>query len=219
MASISECAPQARQPCARPPAFRPTVYVVDDDPAVRESLVAVLQTAAVDAVASASAEEFLDRFVSNSDSPRCLLLDVRMPGLSGLGLQAKLAAEDAPIPIIFLSGQSDVQSAVEAMKNGAIDFVEKPAQPQVLLERVRRAIDIHAQRLYRQACNRKLQLNLQSLSDRERDVMELLLQAKNTKEIAARLGIGIQTVSKHRAALLEKLGVRNVVQLAQIIRQ
>jgi FixJ family two-component response regulator len=203
---------------AYPACRRPTVHVVDDDPSVRESLVAILHTASVDIIASASAEEFLDKFDSHSDVPRCLLLDVRMPGLSGLGLQSKLAAESKTIPIIFVTGQSDVRSAVEAMRNGAVDYVEKPVHPHVLLDKVRKAIDLDAQSRYRQTQSQKLARGLQFLSDREREVMALLLDARNTKEIAAHLGIGVQTVSKHRASLFEKLGVRNVVELMRLLQ-
>ena len=214
MASGSEHVQTARHGAAAAP-FRGVVHVVDDDRSVREALVAIFQTAAVDVIASPSAETFLDTFERQSESPRCLLLDVSMPGLSGLGLQMKLAAERQPIPIIFLSGQSDVQIAVEAMKHGAVDFVQKPVHPHLLLDKVRRALDLDAQGRYRRLHRRRLEIDLQLLSDREREVMELLVYAKNTKEIAAQLGIGVQTVSKHRASLFSKLGVRNVVELVQ----
>jgi two-component system response regulator TtrR len=192
---------------------RGTVHVVDDNRSVREALAAILLTAAVDVIASASAEEFLDTFERQSDSPRCLVLDVHMPGLSGLGLQSKLAEESESIPIIFLTGQADLQTAVKAMKRGAVDFVEKPVHPHILLDKVRLALDLDAQSRYRRMHRRKLDLKL--LSDREREVMELLLAAKNTKEISASLGIGVQTVSKHRASLFAKLAVRNVAELVQ----
>ena len=208
---------EAAAPAASADADWPTVYVVDDDAAVRALLAAMVQTARIKTIASGSAEEFLSSFDSQPASPRCLLLDLNMPGLSGLGLQARLAAECVSIPVIFVTGQADLQTAVEAMKRGAFDFVEKPVHVQVLVDKVRRALDFDAQNQLQRHRSQDLTSKLQSLSSRERDVMELLLQAKNTKEIAASLGIGVQTVSKHRAGLLNALQIRNDVELVQLV--
>lgn len=195
----------------------PTIYVVDDDEEIRRSLSVVLETAGFSAEFFATAEEFLDQFRDTLDTPKCLLLDVRLPGVSGLGLQQHLSDAGTELPIIGMTGYSDVSMVVQAMRAGAVDFLEKPINPQLLLQRIQQALDQDAQNRSRQKRQAKLNVRLESLSSREREVMDLLVTGKNTKQISATLEIGLQTVAKHRAAVLEKIDVDSVVELVRLV--
>jgi two-component system, LuxR family, response regulator FixJ len=194
----------------------PTVFVVDDDPELRESLSLMLDCMGFNVNAYASAEAFLDGCKDVGDSPACMLLDVRMPGLSGLGLQMMLAAEGRSMPIIMISGCADIPMAVEAMKAGALDFLEKPISSQILSARIREAID-HCVEQQRE-CRHKTQVHqhLEKLSSRQREVFDLLVAGARSKQIARQLGIGEKTVAKHRAAILEKMQVDSVVELVRL---
>jgi FixJ family two-component response regulator len=164
----------------------------------------------------ASAEDFLQIAIPH-DTPRCLLLDLRMHGLSGLGLQQRLSSDGQTIPIIFLTGFGNVPAAVEAIRAGAVDFLEKPLHRDALLDRVKRAVDIDAQSLMLRRQVADFRNRLAALSRRERDVVQLLLRGGSNKEIAAALGIGLPTVTKHRSSLLRKLQVRNVFELISVM--
>ncbi len=194
----------------------PTVYVVDDDPEVRESLSLMIQSMGLNVEAYPSAEAFLDGYHNLPDSPECLVLDVLMPGLSGLGLQQMLAAEGRCIPIIMISGCADIPMAVKAMSAGAVDFLEKPVSCQMLSARIREAID-HYVRQHREA-GRKTDLtrHVERLSSRQREVLDLLVVGERSKQIARQLGIGEKTVAKHRASVLEKMQVDSVVELVRL---
>ena len=195
----------------------PTVHVVDDDFEMRESLRLMLSVAGLGVETYDSAEDFLHRFVSaDTSGPTCLIVDMRLPGLSGQGLHQKLVEDGIEIPTIVLTAYADVSVAVTAIKSGAVDFLEKPVHRHMLLECVQNALDEHAQMRLSQQRERALKGKLALLSKREKQVMELLLDAKNTKEIAAALQISQQTVAKHRAAILDKLEVNSVPALFRL---
>jgi FixJ family two-component response regulator len=198
------------------PSKTPRVYVVDDDPELRESLTMMIESMGLNVDAYSSAEAFLDAYQESSDSPVCMVLDVRMPGLSGLGLQQMLAADQSNIPIIMISGCADIPMAVKAMRAGALDFLEKPISSQTLSTRIREAID----RCVRQQrdSHRKTELarHVDRLSTRQREVLDLLVAGERSKQIARQLGIGEKTVAKHRASVLEKLEVDSVVELVRL---
>lgn len=194
----------------------PIVYVVDDDQELRESLTLMVSNMGLTVEAYPSAEAFLDAYQENPSSPRCMVLDVRMPGLSGLGLQQVLSANGKSMPIIMISGCADIPTVVKAMRAGAVDFLEKPISSQILSTRIREAIDqcVRQQR----ADNRKTELarQIERLSARQREVLDLLVSGERSKQIARQLGIGEKTVAKHRATVLEKMQVDNVVELVRL---
>jgi len=190
------------------------VYVVDDDEAVRHSLELLLQSVDRNVKTFASAQTFLDNY--DPSMPGCLVLDVRMPGISGLELQRLLNEQNTNIPTIIITGHGDVPLAVRAMKAGAVDVIEKPFNDQTLLDSIEKAIeksmDIHKSNHSRH----KFQQNIEQLSPREREVMDLLVLGKGSKEIAAQLNISSKTVDVHRVHIMEKMGVRTVVELTRM---
>lgn len=190
---------------------RPLVCVIDDDAMVRESLRQLLEALGMACSAFADCRSFLD----SADLPRCecLILDVRMPGISGTMLQEMLIERAAYLPIIFISGHGDIPLAVEAMRKGAIDFMQKPFNEQLLLDRVQKAI---AQcQAKRQAASQQDDLNnrLASLTPREREVLDGILAGLPNKRIASQLDISIKTVEQHRARAMAKLGARSLADL------
>lgn len=197
----------------------PTVYIVDNDPEFRESISLMVRSMGFVAKPYASAEAFIDGYRDSPDSPTCMVLDVRMPGLSGLGLQQMLAAEGKSIPIIMISGCADIPMVVKAMSAGALDFLEKPVSSRTLSVRIREALD----RCVRQQrdTNRKTELlkQLERLSARQREVLDLLIAGERSKQIARQLGIGEKTVAKHRAAVLEKMQADSVVELVRLFAE
>jgi FixJ family two-component response regulator len=196
-------------------ARRPIVHVIDDESHCRKSVVTMLSTAGFDASDHASAEDFFADFVDDQDVLRCAVVDMNMTGLSGLGLLNKLALLKITLPVIVITAFGNVASAVQAMRAGAVDFLEKPFHRQALLESVRRALDCAAEQRSRCVHAKELSGRLQALSIREKQVIDLLVAAKSTKEIAAELGIGIKTVAKHRAHAFEKLQIETVVELME----
>jgi two-component system, LuxR family, response regulator FixJ len=195
----------------------PTVFIVDDDPQVCESLSLMVRSAGLNADAYPSAEAFLDGYDSTPRSPRCMVLDVRMPGISGLGLQQMLAARGDEISIIMMSGCADIPMAVQAMSAGALDFLEKPFSRQTLLTRIHSAIDRDAQRQRQSVQKTELMSRLERLSARQHEVLDLLVAGKHSKQIAGELGIGEKTVAKHRSGVLEKMQVDSVVALVRLM--
>mgnify|MGYP001017630559 CR=1 FL=1 len=195
----------------------PTVLIVDDDPQVCESLSLMVRGAGLNARTYLSAEEFLDGCHELPAAPHCMVLDVRMPGISGLGLQQLLAAQRRSMPIIMISGCADIPTAVQAMSAGAIDFIEKPFSRRTVLSRIQEAIDKDASLRRHTAQHAELHGRLERLSLRQREVLDLLVAGKHSKQIAAELGIGEKTVAKHRAAVLEKMQVDSVVELVRIL--
>jgi FixJ family two-component response regulator len=192
----------------------PTVFIVDDDRGVRNSICELLISVGLAVETFESAQSFLDTF--DNARPGCLVLDVRMARMSGLALEAKLAEMGADIPIVFLSGHGDISMAVNAIKRGAVDFVPKPYQEQHLLDAVNEALRRDALRRAPALDAGGLDERLQTLTPREREVLELALKGHSSKGIARELGISHRTVELHRSHLLEKLGVASVTELLQL---
>ncbi|HEY5603098.1 MAG TPA: response regulator [Gammaproteobacteria bacterium] len=191
-----------------------TVFIVDDDEAVRHSLYLLLQSVGLKARCFASAREFLNSY--DASSPACLILDVRMPEMSGLELQRILNDRRIQLPVIIVTGHGDVPLAVRAMKAGALDVLEKPFNDQALLDAINKAVT-RSSAAYREQIDRvRFQERAHLLSPREREIMELLILGKGSKEIAAQLGISRKTVDVHRIHVIEKMQVRSVVELARL---
>lgn len=197
---------------------QPTVYVVDDDPQVRESLTLLMNSVGLNVESFACAEEFLETYRDEVGPPRCLIVDVRMPGLSGLGLQERLSAQGMKIPIIMITGYGNVPMAVQAMSAGACDFIEKPFSRQTLLMRVQEAIDRDAQHRTEQVRRSHVSARLATLSQREREVMNLIVGGDNSKHIASKLEISEKTVAKHRAKVFQKMEVDSIAALVCLTR-
>jgi len=191
------------------------VYIVDDDEAIRDALAWLLQSRGVDARTFASAEAFLE--IWDVAMEGCLLLDIRMDGMSGLELFDRLRAAASGMPVIFLTGHGDVPMAVAALKNGARDFVEKPFNDNELVDRVIEALAWDARRRESEADDASVAARLSSLSSRERQVMDLVLAGRMNKVIADDLGITMRTVEVHRAHVFAKMGVKTAVELAQLL--
>jgi two-component system, LuxR family, response regulator FixJ len=198
-------------------AMTPTVYIVDDDPQLCESLSLMVSSVGFAARTYTSAEAFLHDAHDVPGSPKCMVLDVRMPGLSGLGLQQMLAGRQPKIPIIMISGCADIPMAVQAMSGGALDFLEKPFNSRALLSRIEQAIDQNVSEQQQYVQKAELHDRIERLSSRQREVLVLLLAGKHSKQIASELGIGEKTVAKHRAGVLEKMQVDNVVELVRLM--
>ncbi len=190
------------------------VHVVDDDSSVRTSLLKLFRAAGYAVQTYGSAAEFLARELD--DRGGCVVLDLRMPGLSGLDLQQALVAGGGGLPIIFLSAHGDVPSSVQAMRAGAVDFLVKPARPAKLLAAVRSALERDAQTRQTQAAERELHLRIECLSQRERQVLVLVATGKLNKQIAAELGITLRTVKEHRGRVMQKLGLTSVADLVRL---
>lgn len=191
----------------------PIVFVVDDDPAVRDSLRLLLKSAGLSTQLYANAQAFLDDF--DPRRPGCVVVDVRMPGMNGLELQAALNARNAALPLIVMTGHGDIPMAVQAMKAGAHDFVEKPYDDDHLLSRIEQCLRLDAAARAKDASAQQNVAMLAKLTAREREVMALLVEGKPNKVIAARLDISTRTVEVHRARIMEKLNARS---LADIVR-
>jgi FixJ family two-component response regulator len=193
------------------------VYVVDDDEAVRDSLTWLLESNGYLVRCHASAERFLQSLQSTDKSTiSCVILDVRMPGMSGLELQERLISENLPMPISFITGHGDVSMAVATMKKGAIDFIEKPFKENELCTLVEKML-AKARTDYSQANQRKTtQGLLGKLTGRERQVLERIVAGRLNKQIADDLGISIKTVEAHRANIMEKLNVNTVADLLRL---
>ncbi|MFK8014461.1 MAG: response regulator transcription factor [Gammaproteobacteria bacterium] len=190
------------------------IYIVDDDTAVRDSLGFLLDSVGLDASSFASAAAFLEAY---DNSHGVLVLDVRMPSMSGLELQALLAERGCTkLKIIFISGHGDIEMAVEALKRGATDFLAKPFRDQDLLDRIHQAIDGNRAQLEKTASAAHTRERLESLTPRERDVLEMVADGKANKVVAMDLDISQRTVEIHRAHVMEKM---QVASLAQLIRQ
>lgn len=190
-----------------------TIFIVDDDAAVRDSLSLLLGLKGYRTQTFACAEDFLAAFEPTAGG--CLLLDVRMPGISGLELQAELARRESALPVVVITAHGDVATARAALKSGALDFLEKPVDDELLLEVISHALDFDARmRAERQRADQRNDL-VERLTDREREVMDLLADGKHNREIAELLGISPRTVEVYRARMMEKLQARN---LADVIR-
>ena len=191
----------------------PTVFVVDDDPAVRDSLRWLFESVGLAVETFATAEEFLNG--CHPARPGCLLLDVRMPGMSGLNLQDELVARHFTLPTIIITGYAEVATAVRALKTGAIDFIEKPFSDELLLERIRHAISADRQEREAQAQRADVAARFALLTARERSVMELVIAGKANKVVAAELGLSPKTVEVHRANVMKKMQAQSVADLVR----
>jgi len=199
------------------------VYLVDDDAEVRQALAWLLRTRRLLSEGYDSAEAFEAHAIvwtGAPEAPCCVVLDVRMPGLSGLALFERLLQLpwQAAVPVIFLSGHADVPTAVDAVKRGAFDFCEKPFSDNALVDRVEQALDRSAEVLAQQRIKRELQQRLDSLTDRERDVMDLVIAGLPNKLVADQLNISVRTVEVHRSRVFDKMGVKSAVELANVLR-
>jgi FixJ family two-component response regulator len=192
----------------------PTVFVVDDDPSVLTGLTRLLQSAGLAVAAFASAQAFLES--DNCSKPGCLVLDVQMPGLSGIELQQIVAERKSALPIIFLSGHSELPVGVKAMKLGAFDFLTKPFDAEALLEAVRLSIEKNRVVRDAQAAMAGIEQRLATLTPREREVLPLVVAGQMNKQVAARLGTVEKTVKVHRARVMAKLQVRTFADLVHL---
>ena len=193
------------------------VFVVDDDAPVRHALSMLLASVGYRVETYPDADSFLNAYRSNS--PACLVLDVRMPGLSGLELQDRMIARGVLLPIIFVSGHADVAMAVRAMRRGAFDFLEKPFNDQALLDRINEALR-HARQLREQGeSKREIRARCNALTQREREVMERVVRGDMNKVIAADLGVSERTVEIHRGHVMEKMKARSLAELVRMAMQ
>ncbi|MEP7156403.1 MAG: response regulator [Betaproteobacteria bacterium] len=191
-----------------------TVYVVDDDESIRELLAWLIKREGLQVQSFADAQSFLECY--QPELPGCLVLDLNLPGMSGLDLQAYLNEKGVVMPVLFLSGRADVPKAVRAVKGGAIDFIEKPFDYKQIIELVRECLARDAAVRAVHARGKSENERLLLLSQREREVLELVVAGKLNREIADELGISIKTVEVHRAHVMEKMEVRSVAQLVQM---
>jgi FixJ family two-component response regulator len=192
----------------------PTVFVVDDDPGALNSMCWLIESAKFPVEGYESPEKFLAAF--DPARPGCLVLDIRMPQLSGLDLQDRLNALSSQLPVIVLTGHGDIASCARAFKAGAFDFLEKPADGPRLVERIREALAKDAERRNRTA-NPEIAKRIERLTARERETLELLVRGFSVKQLAAELAIDHRTAAKHRARVHEKMGVNNDAELVRIM--
>jgi len=192
-----------------------TAHIVDDDEAIRDALCWLFESRGVGAAAWPSADAFLADY--HDDMIGCLVLDVRMEGMSGLELFDQLLERGCPMPVIFLTGHGDIPLAVAALKKGAYDFIEKPFNDNEMVNRVIEALAIDKGRRAALASQASVASRLAKLTAREGEVMDLILSGKLNKVIADQLDIAIRTVEVHRAHLFEKMGVKSAVELAQLL--
>jgi len=193
----------------------PTVFVVDDDEGVRNSLRFLLKSVGIACRTMASAKEFLDAYKPNQ--PGCLVLDVRMPGMSGIELQQQLNLRGAVIPVIFITGHGDIPMAVEAMQQGAFDFLQKPFRDQDLIDRIQRALERDSRSRTALAQRARILERLESLTPREQQVMSLMTRGMPNKVMAAELGVSQRTVEIHRARVMEKSDAASLAQLVRMV--
>lgn len=196
---------------------QPVVFVVDDDEAICRSLCLLIEDIGLEVKTFNSAQQFLDGF--DPSLPGCLVLDVRMSGMSGLELQSELKTRGYDLPTIIITGHGDVPMAVEAMKSGAFDFIEKPFRDQVLLDSIQKAVasDRNTRTAKEQVVD--FEVRIEQLTQREREIMDLLMLGKANKMIAYELDISPKTVDFHRANVLSKIGVNSVVDLMRLAHQ
>jgi two-component system, LuxR family, response regulator FixJ len=194
------------------------IFIVDDDPSVRDALATVFSLEGYQVTSFANGASFLG--AAHTRIPACILLDVHMPGASGLDILRDLNAQDYGAPIFMISGQGDIPMAVDAIKNGALDFIEKPFRGSDVVTRVREAIEASARQKSAVAANGKKAFNFpgrEPLTSREQDVLDCIVKGESNKEAARRLGISPRTIEVHRARIMEKLGARNAADLVRIV--
>ena len=192
----------------------PTVFVVDDDEAMRSSLQWMIESVGLAVECFASAEDFLQSYYPGRAG--CLLLDVRMPGMGGLELQEYLQRNEISIPVIIITGHGDVAMSVRAMKGGAVDFIEKPFNDELLLDAIRNALSKDEKNREEQAVRAELAARLALLTPREHEVMDMVTQGKSNKEIANALGVTPKTVEAHRAKVMDKMQAASLAELVRM---
>jgi RNA polymerase sigma factor (sigma-70 family) len=195
--------------------IEPTVFVVDDDPGVLESLKLLLRSVGLAAETFASAHEFLEAY--DPEKPGCVVLDVRMPEMSGLELQDRLRALESTLPIIFITAHGEVPMAVKAVKTGAVDFIQKPFSDQELIEKIQHAIEDNALNREQLRELQQIRARMALLTPRERQVMELVVEGRANKVIAKKLGLSQRTVEIHRARVMKKMEASSVSSLVQMV--
>ncbi|MCE9552381.1 MAG: response regulator [Planctomycetes bacterium] len=193
------------------------VHVVDDNAEFRALVGQMLTLAALPSRLYGCAEEFLDRFSESAEGPQCLVLDMLMPGMGGMALMDRLSSQHIALPVIFVTAQAEVSQAVAAIKRGAVDFLEKPMHMAVLKECIVQALDKDGRRRRARLEQASMSDRLAQLSEREREVKDLLLAGQNAKQIATLLSICPKTAMKHRSRILEKMGVESIVQLFRLL--
>jgi FixJ family two-component response regulator len=200
------------------PASRREIFVVDDDPAIRETLSLVLSVGGYEVICFADGAALLA--VARSRTPSCILLDVHIPGKSGLDILKELHGEDYPAPIFMISGQGDIAMAVDSIKSGALDFIEKPFRGSEIVTRINEAIGAYARRRAQDSASRIASLHFpgrEPLTRREREVLEQFTSGASNKEAGRHLGISPRTIEDHRANIMKKLGARNAADLIRIV--
>lgn len=193
---------------------QPIVFVIDDEEQVRKSLALLLRSVGIAVETFGTADAFLQDW--NPDRSGCVVLDIRLPGMSGLELQEHLSAQDAMVPIIFITGHGDVSSAVRAMRQGAFHFLEKPFSDQELLDNIHRALEQDQRNRSAGEKRAAVQARLDLLTPREREVMDLVLRGKTNKLIALELGISERTIEIHRSRMMFKMGASSLAQLVKM---
>ena len=193
----------------------PTVFIVDDDAEVRDAIKLLMDSVGLDAEVFESAQDYLDKFVP--ERPGCLVLDIRMKGMSGLDLQDRLTEEPLHPPIIIITGNGDVPMAVRAVKSGAVDFIEKPFNDQLLLDAVHRAIEQDAEQRGRASRLADIRERLVKLTPREREILDMVVAGNRNKVIAIDLGISQSTVEAHRAKVMEKMQAASLSELMRMM--
>jgi two-component system, LuxR family, response regulator FixJ len=193
----------------------PTVFLVDDDPAALKAMLTTVKVVFPRIETFASASEFLAAYHPSRSG--CLVLDVAMPGMSGLELQRRLLRDKVSLPIVFVTGHGNIAMAVEAMQMGAVNFLEKPVKEQQLWESIRKALELDAQTRRRAARRHKAEERLSRLSPGEREVLNLILEGKMNKEIAAELKLSTRTIEDRRARLMRKMNAQCVAELVQMV--
>jgi FixJ family two-component response regulator len=199
------------------PDAKSTVLVIDDDPALRDSVARLLRSLGLDAQLFASISEFLGS--DPPDGPTCLVLDVRLPGKSGLDLQRELAAANRELPIIFITGHGDIPMSVQAMKGGAIEFLTKPFRDQELIDAIQLGLSRDRSRRENEKALAALRERFGSLSPREREIMVQVARGRLSKQIAGDIGISEATVKVHRSRAMRKMNVRSLPELGRIVDQ
>lgn len=192
----------------------PTVFIIDDDPSVRKSLSRLVRSLGFGSESFASAEEFLGR--ERYDGLGCIVLDVRMPGLSGMELQDELVKGEFSMPIIFITGHGDIPMSVQAMKKGAVDFLPKPFDDDELLEAVQKAIEKDREAKAERSATRDILTRIERLTTRECEILRYVITGMLNKQIAFKLDIAEKTVKVHRGRIMEKLGAHSVAELVRL---
>ena len=193
-----------------------TVYIVDDDAAIRRAMGMLLKSIGLQYKVYESALQFLDGYQGRSDDNGCLVLDIRMPEMDGLELQRRLAQQGSTLPIIFITGHGDIPMAVEAMQNGAVDFIQKPVRDQDLLDRIKDALVLAEERQNEIESKSQVLERIGDLTSREREVFDLVVTGKANKVVAHELGVSQRTIEIHRARVMEKMAAKSLAQLVRM---